>query len=266
MPYCPKCDMEFIEGITTCTDCGGPLFESKEAADKMKKQSLQKQEELLKKQYEQMMAAQAEAEQQAQMQAQAQMQLTEEQLASLTPEQAKQLASVQKLAMEKAKRATTPSKEYVNMEQKYEDLKSTVTAFLIVGAIASAILVLSLTGVLNLPFSGIMKYIVTGMLLFMAAGSFAIAFTSKKSAAKIKGQISDEENQTKEIVEWFVGKYTAQNIDRVIYKHMSDLTAEELSLQRFEIIQDLLITNKDLPDQSYVDALCDMIYNRLFEN
>lgn len=37
MPYCPKCDMEFIEGITICSDCGGPLVESKEIADAMKK-------------------------------------------------------------------------------------------------------------------------------------------------------------------------------------------------------------------------------------
>ena len=32
MPYCPKCDMEFIKGVTVCSDCGGPLFESKEEA------------------------------------------------------------------------------------------------------------------------------------------------------------------------------------------------------------------------------------------
>ena len=32
MPYCPKCDMEFVEGIKVCSDCGGPLVESKEVA------------------------------------------------------------------------------------------------------------------------------------------------------------------------------------------------------------------------------------------
>ena len=262
MPYCPKCDMEFVEGITKCTDCGGPLFESKEAADKMKDQYLKMREEQMKKQYEQMMAAQ----QKAQMQAQAQQQAQEEQMKNLTPEQTQRLAAAQKLAEAKAKRAATPSKAYVNKEQKYEDMKSSVTAFIIVGVIALAGIVLSLTGIINLPFTGIMYYIVMGMLVFMAVGSFAVAISSKKSADVLKGQVSEEENQTKEIVEWFVSKYTAANIDRVIHKHMSDLTEEELSLQRFEIIQDLLITNKDLPDQSYVDALCDMIYSRLYEN
>ena len=47
MPYCPKSDKEFIDGITVCTDCGGPLAESKEAADAMKK--LQQEEEAAQK-------------------------------------------------------------------------------------------------------------------------------------------------------------------------------------------------------------------------
>ena len=34
MPYCPKCDMEFMEGVTACTDCGGPLLDSREDAEK----------------------------------------------------------------------------------------------------------------------------------------------------------------------------------------------------------------------------------------
>ena len=42
------------------------------------------------------------------------------------------------------------------------------------------------------------------------------------------------------------------------------LSDEELSLKRFELIQDYLITGRDLPDQSYVDALCEMIYCRLY--
>ena len=34
MPYCPKCDMEFMEGVTACTDCGGPLLDSREDVEK----------------------------------------------------------------------------------------------------------------------------------------------------------------------------------------------------------------------------------------
>ena len=43
MPYCPKCDMEFVEGIKVCSDCGGPLVESKEVAEAMKKKEQEEQ-------------------------------------------------------------------------------------------------------------------------------------------------------------------------------------------------------------------------------
>ena len=48
MPYCPKCDMEFVKGITTCTDCGAPLAESREAweADREKRLAKEAQEAL----------------------------------------------------------------------------------------------------------------------------------------------------------------------------------------------------------------------------
>ena len=44
------------------------------------------------------------------------------------------------------------------------------------------------------------------------------------------------------------------------------LEAEEMSLKRFQIIQDLLVTNRDLPDPEYVDSLCEEIYSRLYES
>ena len=45
MPYCPKCDMEFVEGVTVCTDCGGPLVESREAAPAQKAAEKEKLEQ-----------------------------------------------------------------------------------------------------------------------------------------------------------------------------------------------------------------------------
>ena len=104
------------------------------------------------------------------------------------------------------------------------------------------------------------------LLIGMAVGSLIVAFSSQKSAAALKTEAVDEEKETKEIVEWFVKTYSAKDLDKQILSEEPGLSEEEMSLRRFELIQDYLITGRDLPDQSYVDALCDMIYSRLYEN
>lgn len=231
MPYCPKCDMEFVEGVTVCTDCGGPLVESKEAADRMKEEVMKKQEELLRKQYENLMAVnQAENE------------------------------------LEETATRVEASKAYVNKKQQYEDVSSSASAFFIVGGILAAATILILTGILQLPMHSIMKYIFTGMLAIMAVGSFYVAVTSKKSAAVLKTEAEDEKEETEEIVNWFVKTYSADVLDSQILSDEPELTKEEMSLRRFDLIQDYLVTGRDLPDQSYIDALCDMIYDKLYKD
>ena len=231
MPYCPKCDMEFVEGITKCSDCGGPLFESKEAAEEMYKRAQAQYNEQMKQE-------------------------------ALAKEAAANAAAEGKVAQ--PRRASSGT--FVDKGQKYEDMASSASAFLIVGVVTTAALILSITGLINLPFYGVMKLIIYGMLAFMAIGSFVVAVSSKKSAAVLKTEISSEKDQTKEIIEWFVESYTPDDIDRRILFTESGLSPEEMSLRRFEWIQELLIIGKDLPDQAYVDMLCDEIYSRLFEN
>lgn len=231
MPYCPKCDMEFVDGITVCTDCGGPLAESKEAADAMKREELKKKEELLREQYEKLAASQAEEDE-----------------------------------SEKKQKHAAPTKAYVDKKQQYEDVNSSASAFFIIGGVLAAASVLALTGILPIPMYGIMKYIFMGMMIVMAIGSLAVAFSSKKSAAALKTEAVTEEKETDEIVEWFVQTYSAEGLDSQIIADEPDLTEEEMSLRRFDLIQDYLITGRDLPDPSYVDALCDMIYDRIYND
>ena len=88
---------------------------------------------------------------------------------------------------------------------------------------------------------------------------------TNRSAKQLQPEIEKEKNQTKELIEWFLSQWRPEDIDREIEDHDS-LPQEELSLKRFQIIQDHLITNKDLPDPAYVDALSEEIYSQLYES
>ena len=231
MPYCPKCDMEFVDGVTECTDCHGPLVESREAAEAMKQAEQAKKEEEMRLRYEEAMKAEdTEGSDKTQ------------------------------------DRKPEAAKAYVNKEQRYEDMNSSASAFFLIGGALAAATILILAGVIRLPLAGFSKYVFYGLLIFMTVGSFLIAFSSKKSARVLKTEAADEEKETEEILQWFVKTYSGSDLDDQIRMEEETLSDEELSLKRFELIQDYLITGRDLPDQSYVDALCEMIYSRLYGN
>lgn len=227
MPYCPKCDMEFVEGITVCTDCGGPLVESKEAALALQAAEKEKREQEMRLRYEEMQKAAEKLE-------------TEKQ-----PEK-------------------QPAGTYVKKEQRYEDMNSSASAFFLVGGVLAVIAAVSLLGYLPLPLYGISRILFHVLLILMAAGSIAVAVSSKKSAARLKVQAADEEKETEDILQWFLKTYSARGLDDQLLMEDPELSGEELELKRFELIQDYLVTGRDLPDQSYADALCDMIYERLY--
>ena len=55
------------------------------------------------------------------------------------------------------------------------------------------------------------------------------------------------------------------SLDEELKKEDPGLAGEELELKRFELIQDFLVTQQDLPNQAYVDSVSEEIYHRLSE-
>lgn len=254
MPYCPKCDMEFIDGITTCSDCGGPLVESREVADAMKQKAKEEALARQRAQYEAMMA-----------------QMQEEEAGSDTADVAEEAASEGADAesmtyLGGARKAAPTPGVYVKKAQKYEDLKSSAAAFLLVGALLLVFSVLCWTGLLPLPLSGPSGMISKIVMTVMGLGSLYVAFTSSRSAREICGQIDAEEQVTQQLIDWFTASYTGARLDEQLADEAGGLAPEELSLKRFELIQDIIITNHDITDQAYVDSLAEDIYAKLYED
>lgn len=263
MPYCPKCDMEFIEGMTTCTDCGGPLVASKEVADAMKAKEKEEALERQRAEYEAMQAAYLDelgenTEDGSDSDPDAE---------TLSPAAPYGDTPGLKDALRQKNAGKFPERAqvYVKKSQQYDDLKSSAIAFLLVGGALLIFSLLCWANIIRLPMSGPSGIISRSVMTLLSIGALYIAYTSARSAKKVQSQIADEEQATRQLTDWFLSSYTGPQLDARIQAESAPQSPEELSLKRFELIQDLIITNHDIADQSYVDALSEDIYAKLYE-
>ena len=176
MKYCPDCDMEFIDSVQTCTDCGKILVDKD-------------------KYFEGKAAREAE-------EAKAEEDRRREMLESMTEEEKEAM----KEAMEEAEQQTRGRHRgaipeptvYVTRAERYEDLKSSASAFWIVGA---ALIILAVAGWAGiLPVNIILKLMFT----VLAAVSLFIAWKTGEDAKTVKGQIKEEAEVTEQLIKWFL--------------------------------------------------------------
>lgn len=249
MPYCPKCDMEFIDGITICSDCGGPLAESKEACEALKKKTEEEALARMKSQYDAMAEyTQAESHQPA------------AQSGILKDSQA--IEEFQTPLEEKSSPKSSPASLYIKKSQQYDDLKSSGWAFLLTGGALSVFAALCWLNILPIHLGIISKSAITAF----GIGSLVVSLKTFQGAKAVRGQIHEEEEKSQQLTDWFLSSYTGTRLDEQLFSEFGELLPEELSLKRFGLIQDILITSYDLHDQSYVDLLADEIYERMYHD
>ena len=237
MKYCPDCDMEFIDSVHTCTDCGKILVDKEKYFEG---KAIREAEE-----------ARAEEERQRQL------------LEAMSDEEKEAVKEAMEEAEQESRgrrRGAIPEPTvYVTRAERYEDLKSSASAFWIVGAALIILAVASWGGLL--PVNIILKLMFT----ILAAGSIFIALKTGQDAKTVKGQIQEENEVTEQLIKWFLENYTPEQIDEIVRRENGDVQDEVLALKRIALIQDIYVTQYDLADQGYVDALAEEVYGQLFE-
>lgn len=158
MPYCPKCDMEFVEGIKICSDCGGPLMESKEVADAMKQKEKEEQLAVMAQEMDPFSGEMAKTED----------------------------ADPDEISSAKKKPADEIVHAYVDKGQRYEDMSSSASAFFLVGGVLAVGAALCLLGVFHLPMEGFQKYIFEGALVILAVASLGRRRLLKETRRRVK--------------------------------------------------------------------------------
>ena len=140
-----------------CSDCGGPLVESKEVAEAMKKKE---QEEQLAAMAQEMDPFSGEG--------------TDTEFSGDNPP-------------EKSSPAAEPVHAYVDKGQRYDDMSSSASAFFLVGGVLAIGAALCLLGIFHLPMAGFQKYMFEGVLVVLAIGSFVVAVSSRTARCRVKG-------------------------------------------------------------------------------
>ena len=154
-------------------------------------------------------------------------------------------------------------KTYVKKADKYEDVRSSSATMLIVGMLGIIFIILSLTKVINIPFS-----VTTAWLFYTIMSVVFVAFViggilSYFKAVKLKDEAVVEDKKIDEINAWAKDNLTIDVVDSGLDLNES---VEILYFSRAEKIKNTLMLQFEDVDEGLIDLLTENIYTKLYED
>jgi len=152
---------------------------------------------------------------------------------------------------------------YVEKKTKYEDMKSTASAFLLVGTAGLILLALVYAGVIPLQFAPYMK-----VMLGIVMGGLFLLFVGVgvKSALKLKGlgeAVAAEQRDQDAATQWFFKNFTADTLDEAAGVSVSD-DMQQLYFLRYAAMRQALAGQFPDYDAAFLDYLIEQFYEKLY--
>lgn len=287
MAWCPKCRNEYVEGITTCADCGIALVDelpelvnpedpavlchvdnmdvgSKfvvylnygniQTAGLMASGETEEEgfdvvvAEFEREAAEEMLSGFGSVEE-----------LSKTDLSELIPDLEKQLEELQD---EEANQMfsdlrTETSTVYVKKKDKYNDLKFSGISFIVFGILGCGLLVFNVTGVLHIfnTFSSLIMALV--FVIFLGVG-----IASLMRAGKLKSIVTEEERVTNEALDWIEKNITDEYIASLVNEELSE---EDNYFQVHDALCEKLSNQFAYLNKDYIEQLMDDRYNQFCE-
>ena len=166
-------------------------------------------------------------------------------------------------SMENLQALSDGNHAYVKKSTKYEDMKSSAYAFLLVGAGGILLLILILCGVILPQFAasvkGLMGIVMGGMFLIF----FIIGIRSYTRLGKLKEQSVKEREDTEAAKNWFFQTVSAKSVDTSMHIQGSEELQQKFFL-RSQFIKQALQNKFPAFEDSYLDFLTEQFYEELF--
>lgn len=287
MAWCPKCRNEYVEGITTCADCGvelvaelpeetapdapvvlchvndvenGSKFVAYLNYGNIQTAGLLQTGETEEDGYDVVVAEfEREAAEQLFSGFDSVEELAQSDISELIPDIEKQL---EELKDEEANHMfsdlrTESSTVYVKKKDKYNDLKFSGISFIVFGILGGGLLIANVIGLINIfnQFSSFIMALV--FIIFIGIG-----VSSLIRAGKLKSIVSEEEKVTNEVLDWMEENITDEHIASLIDK---DLSEEDNYFQVHGLLCEELSGQFTFLNKGYVEQLMDDRYNRYCE-
>lgn len=289
MPWCPKCKLEYREGIAECTDCGSALIENEEELIEYKRLAVLEKQELSDK-LEEFLKYSGIAEVQSIYNEEEECweinvkenslkkaqkiyegfylgeadnkdknKVSEENAlpADEADEQLKQEAEEYELLEKTKQLRSKPSVTYVKKEDQYKDLSSSGIMFLVFAVILLAVLALNLIGTIQI-LSGVFSYTIFAVI---CVGMLYVGISCLVKSRKVKTQIGEEETLTDALKLWMSENITKEFLNPFRDNALSD---EVNYLNETEQIKKTVLKEFEDLDESYADQMIEEFYNEHF--
>ncbi|MBO4846810.1 MAG: hypothetical protein J5525_10925 [Lachnospiraceae bacterium] len=267
MPWCPICKNEYKEGYEVCADCGCKLMDSigeemtaffgpeKEADAIVNYLSENGIDYAYKKynnsdgQYEVLIQKSKKEEIRP---------LMKKYFTEISPIEIPEMDAEEPVMNEPP--VNIP--RYKKPSERAAEYKSGAQTLLLVGIVGLIILVLVDIGLIPLALSGESKVLINIVMGGLFIIFVVVGLNSVKTYKKLVLQSGEDEALETSILEWFEKSVT---LDMITSGENSKESEESLYFGRLKTIKDMIVSNFESVDPSFLEYISDKIYNNLFK-